>query len=170
MKKNQIFIYNAPKISFISNYQSEFSSDNEMKIINKSKLPNNIINRKLKIDTIIKNNNNDLISSRKINDNSMNKLNTKRTHLSDEINSLFEQKEKYTVPNIYKNISTTKNKNQKEIIIISKTNNKSSINSEIDCLNEKKIEKDKDKNFKKNIIKYFDDIDHSDRGLKDEER
>ena len=82
----------------------------------------------------------------------MNKLNTKKTHLSDENNSKFEPKEKNNVPNIYKNISTTKNKNQKEIIIFSKTNNKSSINSEIDCLNEKKIEKDKDKNFKKNII------------------
>ena len=82
----------------------------------------------------------------------MNKLNTKKTHLSGENNSKFEPKEKNNVPNIYKNISTTKNKNQKEIIIISKTNNKSSINSEIDCLNEKKIEKDKDKNFKKNII------------------
>ena len=71
----------------------------------------------------------------------MNKLNTKRTHLSDENNSSFEPKEKNTVPNIYKNISTTKNKNQKEIIIFSKTNNKSSINSEIDCLNEKKNRK-----------------------------
>ena len=42
MKANQIFIYNSPKISFISNSQSELSSDNEIKIMTKSKLHNKL--------------------------------------------------------------------------------------------------------------------------------
>ena len=53
MKANQIFIYNSPKISFISNSQSELSSDNEIKIMTKSKLHNKLLNKKLKIDTML---------------------------------------------------------------------------------------------------------------------
>ena len=35
MKKNQIFIYDIPKLSFTSNNQGEISSDNEIKNMNK---------------------------------------------------------------------------------------------------------------------------------------
>ena len=54
MAKNQVFVYNAPKISFISNNQGEISSDNEIELIsNKNKFKNKIV----KINEI---NNNDI--------------------------------------------------------------------------------------------------------------
>ena len=54
MAKNQVFVYNVPKISFISNNQGEISSDNEIELIrNKNKLKNKIV----KINEI---NNNDI--------------------------------------------------------------------------------------------------------------
>ena len=85
MKKNQVIIYNVPKISFISKDQSEISIDNEIKYENKSKLPNKLITHKLNIDKISKNDI-EAMPSKKRNDNSMNKLNvnSKRSNISDE--------------------------------------------------------------------------------------
>ena len=173
MKKNQIFIYNTPKLSFISNGQSELSSDNEIKVMTKSKLPNKLLNKKLKIDTIV-NNDIDIISSKKISDNSMNKLNTKRTHFSDEFNSINEQgvknvdilDNKNIMPENFEN-NINKNKKLKKYLIFEKNKN----TSDIDNINDKMIESNNFNEiyFKKNIDKYnFNDIDRSERGLKED--
>ena len=183
MNKNQIFIYNAPKISFVSNNHGDISSENEIKLINKSKLPNKLINKKLNLDKLI-NNDIDIGLSKKISDNSMNKLNTKRTHLSDELDIITDKEEKkteifYNNDNVqenidineYKNILIKKTRNQKENIFFDKKKNKNIFNSEIDSINEKMIEnniKTKDNYFKKNPINYFNDIDKSERALKGE--
>ena len=174
MKKNQISIYNAPKLSFISNNQDEISSDKDIKNMNKKKIPK-IIN----INSLA-NNDMDLILSKKFNDNSMNKLNTKRSHISDDFNIINEYDEKNTDIiynnknkkeenediNLYKNIPVKKAKNQNNqnnIVIFKKTQN-----FEIDSINEKMIEsnfKDKNNYFKKNFND-FKNYDSSERVLR----
>ena len=179
MTKDEIYIYKAPKISFISNNQGEISSDNELKLINKNKLNNNLINRKLNLDKK-KINDINIVYYQKINDNSMKKLNTKRTYISDDYNEIDKEDkktdiifDKNKIPenidiNIYKNILIKRNKNQKENAIFP---NKNIFNSEIDSMNEKMDErniKTKDKHFKKNENNYFNVSDRSERILKDE--
>ena len=174
MKKNQIAIYNAPKLSFISNSQDEISSENDIKNMNKKKIP-----KKLNINSLA-NNDIDITPSKKISDNSMNKLNTKRSHISDDFNSINEYDEKNTDIiynnknkkeekediNLYKNIQVKKAKNQNNqnnIVIFKKTQN-----FEIDSINEKMIEsnfKDKNNYFKKNFNN-FKNYDSSERGLR----
>ena len=174
MKKNQIAIYNAPKLSFISNSQDEISSENDIKNMNKKKIP-----KKLNINSLA-NNDIDITPSKKISDNSMNKLNTKRSHISDDFNSINEYDEKNTDIiynnknkkeenediNLYKNIPVKKAKNQNNqnnIVIFKKTQN-----FEIDSINEKMIEsnfKDKNNYFKKNFNN-FKNYDSSERGLR----
>ena len=174
MKKNQILIYNAPKLSFISNSQDEISSENDIKNMNKKKIP-----KKLNINSLA-NNDIDITPSKKISDNSMNKLNTKRSHISDDFNSINEYDEKNTDIiynnknkkeenediNLYKNIPVKKAKNQNNqnnIVIFKKTQN-----FEIDSINEKMIEsnfKDKNNYFKKNFNN-FKNYDSSERGLR----
>ena len=174
MKKNQISIYNAPKLSFISNSQDEISSENDIKNMNKKKIP-----KKLNINSLA-NNDIDITPSKKISDNSMNKLNTKRSHISDDFNSINEYDEKNTDIiynnknkkeenediNLYKNIPVKKAKNQNNqnnIVIFKKTQN-----FEIDSINEKMIEsnfKDKNNYFKKNFNN-FKNYDSSERGLR----
>ena len=174
MKKNQIAIYNAPKLSFISNSQDEISSENDIKNMNKKKIP-----KKLNINSLA-NNDIDITPSKKISDNSMNKLNTKRSHISDDFNSINEYDEKNTDIiynnknkkeenediNLYKNIPVKKAKNQNNqnnIVIFKKTQN-----FEIDSINEKMIEsnfKDKNNYLKKNFNN-FKNYDSSERGLR----
>jgi hypothetical protein len=110
----------------------------------------------------------------------MNKLNTKRSHISDDFNSINEYDEKNTDIiynnknkkeenediNLYKNIPVKKAKNQNNqnnIVIFKKTQN-----FEIDSINEKMIEsnfKDKNNYFKKNFNN-FKNYDSSERGLR----
>ena len=110
----------------------------------------------------------------------MNRLNSKRTHISDEFNSINEyelknknnfnninkNEEKFGI-NIYNNNFFKKTRNQNNIIIFNKKGNKINQNYEIDSMNEKMIEsnsKVKDNYFKKNFNYYNNDS--SERGLK----
>ena len=181
MAKNQVFVYNAPKISFISNNQGEISSDNEIKLIsNKNKFKNKIV----KINEI---NNNDIniIPTKKI-INDFNIYNKKKSNnLIDDTNNISEKEEKNTDIiynrnkyqenidiNQYKNILIKKNKNQKENIVYDKKRNKNNFVSEIDSVNDKMIMnnfKTKENYFKKNINNNnINDFDKSERRLKED--
>ena len=183
MAKNQVYVYNAPKISFISSNQGEISSDNEIKLIgNKNKFKNKIPNKKLKINDI---NNNDIniIPSKKIIDD-YNKFNNKKiTTLIDDNNNISEKEEKNTDiiynknkyqenldTNQYKNILIKKNRNKENGAF--EKRNKNNIFSEMDSVNEKMIGnnyKTKDNHSKKNINNNnYNDFDRSERRLKED--
>jgi hypothetical protein len=167
MKKNHIFIYNK-QVSLVSSNAGEISTDSELKnIIAKSKLPSNLITKKLQLDKIKRI---DLDSKKNIDNsiNSMNKLNTKRTHLPEELNnnndkeeknndidSIYNKSKKPEIidDNIYKNISVRKGKIQKTINIFSNKKNKNITIYPIDSMKENMIDnnkKNKEKFHKKN--------------------
>ena len=183
MAKNQVYVYNAPKISFISSNQGEISSDNEIKLIgNKNKFKNKIPNKKVKINDI---NNNDIniVPQKKIIDD-YNKFNNKKiTTLIDDNNNISEKEEKNTDiiynknkyqenldTNQYKNILIKKNRNKENGAF--EKRNKNNIFSEMDSVNEKMIGnnyKTKDNHSKKNINNNnYNDFDRSERRLKED--
>ena len=193
MKKNHIFIYNK-QVSLVSSNAGEISIDSEIKnIITKSKLPNNLITKKLQLDKI-RRNDLDLISKKNIDNsiNSMNKLNTKRTHLPDDLNnnndkedknndidSIYNKSKKPEMidDNVYKNISVRKGKIQKTINIFS--TNKKNKNITIypfDSMKENMINNNNKRNKehfqKKNVNDNFnlDNIYGSERELKEDEK
>lgn len=183
MKKNQIYIYNTPKISFVSNNAGEISSDNEIKnMIIKSRLPTNIMTKKLQLDKIKKNEAESILTKKGI-DNSMNKLNTKRTHISEDLNNnnekegkniaiIYNQNKNQEINDINNNIKSRITRNQKH----DKKKNKNIEIYDIDSMNEKMIDnnnknnlKGKDNFYKNNLYKYkFNFFDRSERGLKED--
>lgn len=193
MKKNHIYIYNK-QVSLVSSNAGEISIDSEIKsIITKSKLPNNLITKKLQLDKI-KRNDLDLLSKKNIDNsiNSMNKLNSKRTHLPDDLNNNYDKEEKnndidsiynkskkpeIVEDNIHKNISVRKGKIQKTINIFSTNKkNKNITIYPIDSMKENMIDKnnkrDKEHFHKKNMNDNFnlDNIYGSERELKEDEK
>jgi len=193
MRKNNIYIYNK-QVSLVSSNAGEISTDSEIKnIMAKSKLPNNLITKKLQLDKI-KRHDYDLISKKNIDNsiNSMNKLNTKRTHLPEELNNNNNEKEenndidgiynKNKKPeiiddNIYKNISVRKGKIQKTINIFSTNKkNKNITIYPIDSMKENMIDNKNKRNkehfHKKNVNDNFnlDNIYGSERILKEDEQ
>ena len=181
MEKNKVIIYNNPKNYFISKDQSEISIDNEIKYINKSKLPNKLITKKLKIQNMPKNDI-ELFSSKKINDNSMNKLNlnSKRSQVSDDFDFnennedkktdfayIKNKKEDNIDINVFKNILIKKKQNKRKNIYFEGKKNK---NKEIDSINDKMLESNLTSNiyYKNKNNNKIDDNDRSERGLKED--
>ena len=193
MKKNHIFIYNKQKVSLVSSNAGEISTDSELKnIITKSKLPNNIMARKLQLDKI-KRNELDLISKKNIDNsiNSMNKLNTKRTHLPDDLNNNAKEEKNKDIDSIYNknkkpeiiddnafiNIATRKGKIQKTIHIFpTNKKNKNITIYPVDSVKENMVDNKNKKGrqyFHKNNENNnfsFDNIYGSERELKEDEK
>ena len=151
MKENQAFLYKTQNLSYMTNNQSDISSGNEIKYINKDKLTKKLIKlttekEKAKIQPINLNN---------LDDNNFNYFKTQNK--DDNMNK--EETNNNIDINKYQNILNKKNKNLNK-------NRKNKLISNLDSVNENlvydNLSKSKDLSEKYDIYK-------SDRKLRDEE-